>query len=124
MLNLSEKINYCLKIDNTRQKGIAIYLAVTIMTIIMMVALGVSLLSVNQLKRLNEIGASVVAFAAAETGIEWALLNVTDPGYSSGVVTLSNGSTYELFSSNCGILLCVRSVGTYKNTRRAIMIQQ
>jgi len=121
-LNILQKFSLPCKAS---QRGIAIYLAAVTLSIIMAVALGVSLMSIYQLKSLNEAGSSVIAFAAAETGIEWALINVTSPGYDSGLVSLGD-ATYQVTSFLCGAAndLCIRSVGNYHGTQRAIRVRQ
>lgn len=112
-----------------RQKGIAIYLAAVTLSIILAVALGVNILAVYQAKSVNETSSSVLAFAAAESGIEWALANVDinnfQPTYD--VVMMSNNASYELSAYRCGAaneFLCVKSIGSYHNTQRAIKIQR
>lgn len=125
MENFHEKFKEFLEFNRREgRKGVAIYLAAATLTIVLAVAMGVSLLSTYQLKSLNEAGASVIAFAAAETGIEWSLVNITAAGYNSGNVTLANGATYSVTSTTCGDYLCVRSLGTYHGTQRAIKVQQ
>jgi hypothetical protein len=133
------------------QKGIAIYLAVTALAIVLAIALGVNLISVFQMKGINEAGNSVIAFAAAETGIEWALYpwysgaNVDASNYQSACPfsggqyvcpvpsggALSNGATYSVIawtsaeSATCPAgFLCLKSIGKYLGTQRVIMTQQ
>jgi len=110
------------------RRGIAIYLAAVTLMIVLAVALGISLLSIYQLKNLNEAGVSVVAFAAAETGIDAALANPAAlvPPWNSFDQSVGNAS-YRVESFLCGAAnayLCFRSVGTYRGTQRAIQIQQ
>ena len=132
-----------------RNEGIAIYLAVAVLSVVLAVALGVSMLSVGQMKNINQSGNSVVAFAAAETGIEWALY----PWYSGQVIDTTNyqaacplsGGQYVCPVPSGGVLggafytvtaltnvesalcpvgfLCIKSVGKYLDTQRVIMVQ-
>jgi hypothetical protein len=89
------------------------------------------------LKGLNESGSSVVAFAAAETGIEWALLNAPDYAAcinagvcgATGICPSVNigAASYTVTCTICGSAseyLCVTSIGVYHGTRRAIKIQR
>lgn len=128
---MSKKINKLITLNRFRgQRGIAIYLAVVALAVVLTLALGLSLFSAYQLKSLNEAGNSVKAFAAAESGIEWALGNVNSANYASlcpksGV--LGNGATYGVTASLCGAdnkFLCVKSIGDYIGTQRAIRIMK
>jgi len=51
-------------------RGVSIYLALIIMFILIAIGLGVSLIIVSQMKMIRGMGDSVVAFYAADTGIE------------------------------------------------------
>ena len=119
------KINEFLEFNRRQgRRGIAIYLAAVTLMIVLAVALGISLMSVYQLKGLNEAGDSVIAFAAAETGIEYAELNITTSNVTYGPIAVGNAS-YSLASSMCGPslqYLCFKSIGTYNGTQRAIMV--
>lgn len=112
------------------RKGIAIYLAAVTLSIVMTVALGASLIATYQLKNVNEAGKSVIAFAAAETGIEWALVYIDETNYATGCpqnATLGNGATYSVTCNLCGAdnaYICIRSEGKYKETQRTIKIQR
>jgi hypothetical protein len=123
-----QNMNTLLKFNRGRgRRGIAIYCAAVTLSIVLAIALGVGALAASRLKMMNEAGASVSAFAAAETGIEWSLLNVVAAGYDSGEVLLSNGASYRVESYSCGAaneFLCTVSVGKYGNSQRAIKVRQ
>ncbi|MFZ3073943.1 MAG: hypothetical protein WA093_02305 [Minisyncoccales bacterium] len=146
MSNFGKKINLFLEFNRrSGRRGIAIYLAAATLAIIMAVALGVSLPSVYQLKSLNEARSSVVAFAAAETGVEWSLTSWVSGSYlnaanyqsacpwdavTSKYICARNialgAASYTVDASLCGPAneyLCIRSLGSYLNTQRAIRIQ-
>ena len=127
----------------TSRQGIAIYLAVVTLSIVLAIALGVRLLSVYQLKNLNEAGNSVVAFAAAETGIEWALSQyyssfIDDTNYqvrcnitpnicvkkiAIGQAFYTVAETMAADDQSCPTgFLCVKSVGDYNGTQRVIKV--
>jgi len=55
------------------QKGVAIYLAMVIMSVILLIGIGMSTIIIGQIKISTGIGNSVVALYAADTGIERAL---------------------------------------------------
>lgn len=108
------------------QQGITLYLSLIIMGILFSLALGINTILLGQTKIVQDISDSVFAFAAAETGIE---RNLYDG--SQGAGSLENGATYfvTVFASGvggcpAGINYCVKSVGTYKTTNRAIYISR
>ena len=112
------------------QSGIALYLAIVIMTILLAIGLSISTIFLSQIKTTKEMGYSVIAFYAADTGIEKALTQRSDPtplnNYSA---TLSNGASYTLSVSSGGSgtcpatnSYCIKSIGSYQETRRAIEI--
>jgi len=104
------------------QKGVSLYLALLIMAILLSIGLGISAILFGQIKIIRGIGDSVVAFYAADTGIEEVLYRGTDV---SGV--LENGASYSaqvlLSGPKCTAPnYCIKSVGIFKETRRAIEI--
>ena len=119
------------------EKGISLYLSLVIMAILLSLALGINSILLSQIKTMQEIGNSVSAFAAAETGIERELYenNTTTVSYS-GYLDLNRNSVQDNLDSSynvqiiapnsggcpAGINYCVKSVGTYKSTKRAIYI--
>lgn len=111
------------------QKGLALYLSVIIMTIMLAIALGTSSIFLGQLDVMRGLGYSVIAFYAADAGMEKALMQRAAPflldGYSA---TLSNGASYAISvispgSGGCTASnYCIKSIGSYKKTNRAIEI--
>ena len=55
------------------EEGVSLYLAIIIMSILLAIVLGVSAILYSQLRITNEVGSSVVAFYAADSGIERAM---------------------------------------------------
>lgn len=121
------------------QKGISLYLALMVMAILLAMTLGLSAIFFSQIRMIREIGNSVISFYAADTGIEWLLykdeecrrlapncdlticgpdcqnlLDQTFPESSLGK------ASYIASVANNGATL--KSVGKYKETRRAIEI--
>lgn len=115
-------------VDKLKQ-GTSLYLAIMIITILLAIALGLSTIFISQSRTIKEIGNSVIAFYAADAGIEKVLIQRADPlslnGYSE---TMANGAVYILsvLSSEEGSCtadnFCIKSIGIYKETRRAIEI--
>ena len=110
------------------QSGVSLFMVIVIMTILLAIALGLSAIFLGQMVMFREMGYSVIGFYAADAGIEKVLTERENPlslnGYSD---TLPNGSSYILsvLSSgpNCDAAnFCIKSVGTYKEVKRAIEI--
>jgi len=112
------------------QLGISLYLALMIMTILLAIALGLSTIFIGQTKMLREMGYSVIAFYAADAGIEKALVDRSNPNLNPDYYSdsLSNGATYQIIvtvggTGDCSAInYCIKSIGTFKETRRAIEI--
>lgn len=110
-------------------KGVSIYLSLMIMSGFLVLALGISAISFSQAQIIKEMANSVFSFYAAESGIERALYEMKGGagGGSQYEDSFENGASYvvniEAHGENCPALnFCVKSVGMYKNTRRAIQI--
>ncbi len=103
------------KSSSPSEKGVSLYLSLVMMGILLSLALGLNSILLGQAKTTQEIGNSVFAFYAAETGIEKNLYNG-----SQGTGSLENGATYIVTTLAPGI----KSVGTYQKTSRAIYISR
>jgi len=108
------------------QRGVSMMFAVLIMSFILSIALGISIVLIRQVKVMREAGYSVVAFYAANSGIEEILFLFNPDGIPE---TALNGATYEV-SVNASTTpgcnapnWCITSTGSYKDTRRAIEIR-
>ena len=127
------------------QQGVAIYLTFWIMSLLLGIALGISSMLFSQIGLLRDIGESALAFAATDAGIEYVLyLDTTECGEVEGIEdrvqclkdaiptgaqTLGNGATYELIVEAEGegrcpmeVNYCARSLGIYREARRAIRV--
>lgn len=112
------------KFSRKNEQGISLFFTLIILAVLLSISLGISVIFLQQAQILKNIGNSVIAFYAADTGIERALREGT-----STADTLSNGAAYNAIRINKGdsgclsaIDYCVQSVGIYKETRRAIQI--
>lgn len=112
------------KTKNT--KGISILFAVLILSVVLSIGLGLGSILVGQTKTIRQAGYSVVAFFAADAGIEEILMNY--PPVDILETTLPNGASYSVFvnaSTTPGCAAqnyCIKSLGGYKGTSRAIEI--
>jgi hypothetical protein len=113
-----------MKINN--QKGVSLLLTLLIMSALLAIALGLSQLSLGEIKLTRDIPKSAIAYYAAEAGIERAVYDewVGDGAFSitDCSVNLSNGSSYGLEVSSGEDSVTVRSIGCYKGVRRAIEV--
>ena len=119
------------------EKGLSIYLTLMVMTILLAMALGLSAILFGQIRIAREIGNSVVAFYAADTGIERELKEANPPGTTySGYLDLNkngikderdsfyNVSVLSPGTNGCPVesTFCIKSIGIYKEIRRAIQV--
>ncbi len=116
-------------LDTNSQKGVSLYIAFLIMTILLSIALNMSTLLVSEIKIMREMGKSVVAYYAAETGIERELYEENEVGanYSGSIGNASYSvSVVAQGTDGCvvGVNYCIKSVGHYGGVKRAIMISR
>ncbi len=55
-----------------KERGVSLIFVIFVMSIVLSIGLGISAITVQQIKLLRDLGHSVVAFSAADTGIEQA----------------------------------------------------
>lgn len=119
------------------KKGTALYLSLIIISVLLIIVLGLSAILINQLRISQEAENSVIAFFAADTAIERVLSSQGDPGDVCNVCTeatpcqLDENTFYFCEFRPKGTdwctdpnvdYYCIRAVGLYYGTRRAIEI--
>ena len=115
--------------NNKFCRGVSLYLTVMILALILSVALGSSLLLAGQIKSLRNIGNSVVAFYAAETGIERSLYALSKESIETQWQGQLNGASYQVGylspGPDCSALnYCLKSIGAYKDVKRGIRVSR
>jgi len=110
-------------------KGVALYIALMVMSVLLALALGIAAILFSQIKMMEGMGDSVLAFYATNTGIERTLYEISQ---GAGVGShyeeiLENGSSYsaDVIAPNGDCPApnyCIKSVGIYKQIRRAIRV--
>jgi hypothetical protein len=123
------------KIQNSKskiqklEKGVSIYLVILISTFILAVALGLSTILISRIKVSQEIGYSVVAFYAADTGIERILYDIRKLNYECSSPPCTPYSNIPLDSASYGVVINswspsvqINSTGKYQTVKRAIEI--
>jgi hypothetical protein len=106
------------------EKGISLIIVIMSVSVVLGIALGVSSILVTQIEMLRDVGYSVVAFYAADTGIEKVLLLSTpddiagDIGDATFTVQVLAGGEGTCSADN----YCIKSIGAYQSASRAIEI--
>lgn len=108
------------------QKGIALYIALVIMAFLLAIGLGLSVIISGQLGMIRDVGNSVVALYAADTGIEHALYNRRKLFNTSDITDqITSQITYSVIrQEEAGLKEWWESSGTFANETRAIRIDQ
>jgi hypothetical protein len=132
MLNINPKLINSMKIKNridSSSPGVSIVFVFMITSAVLAVAFGVSGILIKQSVALRGVGNSVVAFFAADSGIENFLL--TKPAEGIPETSLSNYSKFWVDVRGRGedgcpdsssITVCIKSIGTFEGERRAVEI--
>ncbi|MDO8654853.1 MAG: hypothetical protein Q7R48_00245 [bacterium] len=132
--------------DQKSQRGVSLYIAFMVLALLLSLALGISTILISQIKILRGVGYSVLAFAAAETGVERVLEIDASSCIDSETIEeritcirdavnalpgseleLSNGATFQVTieaagEGGCPVSknYCIRSAGLYLEARRSI----
>ncbi len=107
---------------NNTQKGITLYLGLTIVTILFGIALGLTPILIGGLRIMRGMGHSVVAFYGADTGIEHSLYNFRKQGGTGAVSGTIGEVSYSAIRVETPTHIIWRSVGLFRGIRRAIEI--
>ncbi len=113
---------------NKKQEGFSIYLVILISTFILAIALGLATILISRIKLSREIGYSVVAFYAADTGIERVLKDIRKGGYQCASPPCTPYSNVPLDGASYTVTITswsptvISSSGKYQAVKRAIEI--
>lgn len=77
-----------------KQKGVSLYIAIMIIAILLAIVLGAGAILLGQLKVIKGMENSIMAFYAADSGIEEVLMDRQNPSSLSG--SLDNGASYDV----------------------------
>lgn len=109
-----------------QNRGASILLSLLIMAALLAIAVGASRLTIGEIKLVRDIPKSLIAYYAAEAGIEWAIYQERQGGGASDIVDcsveLDNESSYGVEINRAGGTVAIRSVGCYQEVRRAIEV--
>lgn len=128
-------------LTNNHQKGISVLFVVLVMSVILSISLGLSVIFTQQTKMLTEVSDSVISFYAADSGVERELYDLYKapspmPSYSNPIGNASyTVSTvcrnvakcfpgFPVDPVNCAAPFdfCIKSIGSYSNTERAVQV--
>jgi len=107
------------------KKGASLLLTVLIMSVILAIAMGIAKLSLGEIKLSRALPESLIAYYAAESGIEELLYldhtgAITGPALYNATGTLGDDITYIVSASEISPNRKLQSSGFYKDTNRAI----
>ena len=119
-----------------KETGSSMYFAMMVLTVTLGVVLGLTTIVVSQIKMVRSMHYSVVAYYAADSGIEEALRDLfkgsglpasTENGSGSvGEADFKADFNYTIYNSSeesCNKqYYCIKSIGEYKNIKRAIEV--
>lgn len=116
-----------------KESGLSLYLSIIIMSIILSIVFGISSILLVQLSTIKGMENSVIAFYAADTGIEHVLVDRINPIVFDACTTeatacsLGDARYYVKVltqsQADCNAAtFCIKSVGIYKDSRRAIEV--
>jgi type II secretory pathway component PulK len=117
------------KKDIFNKKGSTILFAILLLFILLVGALGFSNVLLLQIRMVSNIGNSVQAYFAAETGIENALYLYLDPdsgGYSDiNEKRVYDGGDAKYSTKDCSTSgnTCFKSTGSFRGTKRSIEVR-
>lgn len=102
-----------------KEKGIAVLITVMIISIVMLVATLISGIVSVQLKLASDIGDSITAIYAADSGVEYKLYQIRKEGILADTeFSLSNGATVSVTVLRAFPNLTIRSLGSYLLAKR------
>ncbi len=102
-----------------KEKGIAVLITVMIISIVMLVATLIASVVSVQLKLASDIGDSITAIYAADSGVEYKLYQIRKAGILTNTeFSLSNGATVSVTVLRAFPNLTIKSLGSYLSVKR------
>ncbi len=102
-----------------REKGIAVLITVIILSIVMLVATLIAGVVSVQLKLASDIGDSITAIYAADSGVEYKLYQIRKEGnITNAAFSLSNSATVSVTVLAAWPNLTIKSLGSYLLVKR------
>jgi len=111
------------------QKGVSLLLTLLIMAAIIAIAIGVSRLSTQEIKISRESSTSMIAYYAADSGVEWAMYEDRANGMASQSYSNYNfcldtdtGICYNVGASGTSPNRIITANGSYQGVTRAVQL--
>lgn len=107
------------------QKGVSLLLTLLITAAILVIALGVSRISIKEIKLTRDISKSVIAYYGADSGIERAVYDERVKGGAGDIsdcIDDQNQICYTVQVGGVSPNKTISSKGSYKDIRRAIEV--
>jgi Tfp pilus assembly protein PilX len=115
-----------------KKRGSILYFSLLVLTITSLVVLGLSSITILQIRMSRGMKNSAVAFYASDSGVEEALFQIKSDTYSSisGAIPFnSESSAYDVIVERgafcgTGISYCIKSTGSYGGPTRIIEFEK
>lgn len=106
---------------NSQKGAVAIIFAVMIMSMVVVISASMSALMIQQIKMSGQAGYSVVAFYAADAGVERCLYDIRKAGAinCSYTVDFTSGAKYTVTYDGLGV---ITSRGEYRGVSRKVEV--
>lgn len=121
--------------NRTMEDGVSLYFSLIIMTISLAISFGLGTILLRQLEMVRGMGDSVIAFYAADTGIEKIMMDRDDPLSVPPIDECFappnddicyKVDVYSPGGADCPVgtadYFCIKSVGSFRETKRAIEV--
>ncbi len=102
------------------KKAVSLYLTILILSVLTSSLLALVSISVSQIKIIWSAGDSVRAFYGADSGIEQALFRIRQQSNSANFSGTAGSASYQVSITAVGEEITIKSVGLYRNAKRAV----
>ena len=109
-----------MKNHKNNQKGVSLLLTLLIMAAVLSIAFGLSKLSLGEIKISRDVGRSLIAYYAAEAGVECQMYDDRIGGLDCSHVCLEPGICYDVEVSGETPNRTIESNGSYQDITRAV----
>lgn len=103
-----------------QKPGVSLFFVILIMSVLSAALLSLVNLSLSQIKIVSRAEDSVMAFFAADSGIEEALYRIRKQENQEDFSGTIDGATYEVLINTQGQNTTITAIGEFQNTKRAI----
>ena len=103
-----------------KQRGVSLLLTILIMAAVLSIALGLSKLSLGEIKISRDMGKSLIAYYAAEAGVECQMYVDRVGGLDCGHVCLTPDICFDVIAEGASPNRTIESKSSYQGTTRAV----